>query len=295
MPQGTGRPVYLSLQEYGRGVAGGLMFSLPLLYTMEVWWTGFLVDSRILIVYVLVTLALLLGYNRYAGMRPGVRLTSVAIDSIEEMGIGLVLSALVLFLLGRVSPEMPRYEILGKIVVESMLVSVGVSVGTAQLGISQEQADQDDRAEGCDTSGSGGESKDRSSDRSGIVAPLVLGVCGSILFAANVAPTEEIVVIATEASSWKLAALAAVSLAIGWLVLHFSNFHGTPQNLPPRSVFVRLSETAAYYALALAVSALTLWFFRRLDGVSLGTAIAEIVVLGFAGILGASAGRLLIQ
>jgi len=26
-----------SLQEYGRGIAGGLMFSIPLLYTMEVW------------------------------------------------------------------------------------------------------------------------------------------------------------------------------------------------------------------------------------------------------------------
>jgi hypothetical protein len=26
-----------SLREYGRGVAGGLLFSLPLLYTVEVW------------------------------------------------------------------------------------------------------------------------------------------------------------------------------------------------------------------------------------------------------------------
>jgi Putative integral membrane protein (DUF2391) len=35
------RSITKSLQEYGRGVAGGLMFSLPLLYTMEVWWAGF--------------------------------------------------------------------------------------------------------------------------------------------------------------------------------------------------------------------------------------------------------------
>ncbi|MDQ3135846.1 MAG: TIGR02587 family membrane protein, partial [Acidobacteriota bacterium] len=34
------RPIKKSLQEYARGVAGGLLFSLPLLYTMEVWWMG---------------------------------------------------------------------------------------------------------------------------------------------------------------------------------------------------------------------------------------------------------------
>ncbi len=31
-----------TLQEYSRGLIGGLLFGLPLLYTMEVWWTGFL-------------------------------------------------------------------------------------------------------------------------------------------------------------------------------------------------------------------------------------------------------------
>jgi len=31
-----------SIQEYARGIAGGMMFSLPLLYTMEMWWSGFI-------------------------------------------------------------------------------------------------------------------------------------------------------------------------------------------------------------------------------------------------------------
>ena len=29
-----------SLSEYGRGIAGGFLFSLPLLFTMEVWQAG---------------------------------------------------------------------------------------------------------------------------------------------------------------------------------------------------------------------------------------------------------------
>ena len=35
------RTIAESLNEYGRRIAGGLMFSLPLIYTMEIWWVGF--------------------------------------------------------------------------------------------------------------------------------------------------------------------------------------------------------------------------------------------------------------
>ena len=48
-----------SLQEYGRGIAGGLLFSLPLLYTMEVWWAGFIAHPWRLFGAVVVTLVLL--------------------------------------------------------------------------------------------------------------------------------------------------------------------------------------------------------------------------------------------
>ena len=101
------RSITESLQEYGRGVAGGLMFSLPLLYTMEVWWAGFNTHPYRLLAYVLTTFLLLLGYNRYAGLRRDRNMTEVAIDSVEEMGIGLFLAALVLFLFGRITFEMP--------------------------------------------------------------------------------------------------------------------------------------------------------------------------------------------
>ena len=92
-----------SLREYGRGVAGGLLFSLPLLFTMEVWQGGFTMPPERQLIYVLLALVLLLGYNRYAGLHPDVTWAEVAIDSVEEMGIGLLLSALVLLLIGRIS------------------------------------------------------------------------------------------------------------------------------------------------------------------------------------------------
>ncbi|MCA1627000.1 MAG: TIGR02587 family membrane protein, partial [Acidobacteria bacterium] len=45
------RSVNKSLKEYIRGVAGGLLFSLPLLYTMEVWRMGVVAHPWRLVIY----------------------------------------------------------------------------------------------------------------------------------------------------------------------------------------------------------------------------------------------------
>ena len=71
-----------SLQEYGRGIAGGLLFSLPLLYTMEVWQTGLNAHPLRLLVAVAGTFLLLLGYNRHAGLRRDASMIEVVIDSV---------------------------------------------------------------------------------------------------------------------------------------------------------------------------------------------------------------------
>ncbi len=61
-----------------------------MLYTMEVWWTGFLASPLRLMGYVGVSFLLLLGYNRFAGMRADSSFLEVAIKSIEEMCLGIV-------------------------------------------------------------------------------------------------------------------------------------------------------------------------------------------------------------
>jgi len=67
-------------------------------------------------------------------IRSAVRCQSswVAIDSVEEMGLGLLIAAFVLWLLGQITFDMTVNEILGKII-EAMTVAIGVSIGTAQL------------------------------------------------------------------------------------------------------------------------------------------------------------------
>src|SRR5215203_5687491 len=92
-PDGRKRQVSQSLREYARGVTGGLLFSLPLLYTMEVWWAGFIARPLRLLVYLLAGFLLLFGYNRYAGLHEDASWADVAFEAVEEMGLGLLVSA----------------------------------------------------------------------------------------------------------------------------------------------------------------------------------------------------------
>lgn len=257
------------------------MFSLPLLYTMEVWWTGIVAHPFRLIIYVLATFILLIGYNRYAGLRRDSSMAEVAIDSVEELGIGLLLAGMVLFLLGRVTADMSPMEIAGVIILEAMTVAIGVSIGTAQLA-----------AGGKDDEGLGEGATEKGISFGG---QMVMGFCGAVLFAANVAPTEEIMVIAIEISWLRLMGLALLSLLVAFVILHFSAFKGADQFVRADHPTIIFLGTFTTYSIALITSALTLWFFGRFDDVPLYTALSQTIVLGVAATLGASAGRLLLQ
>ncbi len=275
----AGPSVVQSLREYARGLAGGLMFSLPLLYTMEVWWTGFVAGPLRLLLYVGATFVLLLGYNHYAGLHKDVCWSEVVIDSLEEMGIGLLTALVILLLIGRISSDMQLDEIAGKIAVEAMTIAIGTSVGTAQLGLQSESSAKSGSLEHEIRFG----------------GQLVIAGCGAMLFAANIAPTEEVVAIATESSIAQLGILLLLSLVLAALILYYIEFAGSERVVRRDGFTSILVGTVASYAVSLTVAAACLWFFARFDQVALITAVAETIVLGVATTLGASAGRLLVQ
>ncbi len=274
--------VHKSLREYARGVAGGLIFSLPLLFTMEMWWAGFILSPERLLGCVAGTFVLLLGYNRFAGLHEDASWAEVAIDSVEEMGLGLLLSTAILWLLGRIEFGMAASEIVSKIVIEAMTVAIGVSVGTAQLGGASDEAN-----EAADES--------QSEKEAGFGGQVVIAGCGAILFAANVAPTEEIIMLGIELSPGRLLGIALFSLLLGAVVLYCSDFRGAQRLSPARGPLSIVSGIVVTYAVALLSAAAILWFFGRFDGMHISKIVAQTVVLGLPATLGASAGRLLLQ
>src|SRR5918993_806138 len=209
-----------TLREYGRGIGGGFLFSLPLFLTMETWHAAVTAGPGRLLLAMGATFVLLCGYNLYAGLRHDSTLTEVLIDSVEEMGIGLMLSVCLLYLFGRLDPAAPSSEYLALIVLEGMFAAVGVSVGTAQL------------SSGDDKNSGGPQGRHQT-----ISSEVVLAVCGSVLVAANVAPTEEVLLLASEMPALRVLAVMVISLAIAALLLFYSDFKGSARFAGGRGIF----------------------------------------------------------
>lgn len=280
-----------ALKEYGRGIAGGLLFSLPMLYTMELWWAGFLTSPLNLVIYLAAGIFLLMVYNHYVGLSSDHGLFSCLLEALEELGLGIVLSVSILYIIGRIAPEMSFSEIMGKVLVEAVTVAIGISVGKSQLGANKDSEEDNKKNKNTSTS-----EEQKGPERHNLIRSINLALCGSLVVAANIAPTEEVVYIALESAPFKILLIAISSLALGAAILYHINFKGTNRKAHEEYSFGEIAAgTAIMYALALITSAFMLWFFGRFEEISLYGIIAETVVLGFPATLGASAGKLLIQ
>ncbi|HET8736353.1 MAG TPA: TIGR02587 family membrane protein [Pricia sp.] len=283
-------PVAETLKQYGRGIGGGLIFSLPMLYTMELWWAGFLAGPLKLMVYLVVGILLLTGYNHFVGLRRDHSIMESIMESLEEMGLAFLITALILWFIGRLTPGMSLHEIIGKTVVESLTVAIGISIGKAQLGSNGSDTNHEEN--------NGIDAKEEGSNDGEInlLKQLAMAFCGSVIVAANVAPTEEIVMIALGISHLKLALIAFFSIGLGGAILYHVNLKGAERSVAePETAADIFGGTIIMYGVALVASAFMLWFFGRFEYISLPAMTAEIVVLGLPSALGASAGRLLLQ
>ncbi len=296
--------VMQSVREYARGIAGGLLFSLPLLYTGEMWELGLVAEPVRLLTGVGFGFLLLLGYNRYAGLHCDATFGEVAIDSVEELGLGLLLATGLLWILGCVDGDTRLPELMGKVVVEGLAVAVGVSVGTAQLGGDSPGTTDD---EGDASAGEGAEDippgctaqlplKDNEDRGPGwFLGQMTLATCGAVLIAANIAPTEEIEDIARTLTVGQELGLTGLTLAIGALVLYSSEFRGSRDHVRFTGKTDVFFGSVSTYLISICAAAALLWFFGRFDDNGLNFCMAETIVLGLPTAIGASAGRLLLQ
>ncbi|NNF57685.1 MAG: DUF2391 family protein [Rhodothermaceae bacterium] len=71
MSKPSTRPVSKTLKGYGRGIVGGMIFALAPLYTIEIWWQGFIAAPYVLVIATLGTLAVLVAYAQQGFIRTG--------------------------------------------------------------------------------------------------------------------------------------------------------------------------------------------------------------------------------
>lgn len=265
-------------RKYALGLArafgGAIIFSFPLFMTMEMWWLGFYMDEFRLALFLLVTAPLLVGLSYYGGFENTFSWRDDGMDALSAYAVGFVASAAMLFLMSIVAFDQPWREIIGKITLQAVPASIGAVLARPQLG------------------GDGG-SKEQRKDAARYEGELFLMAAGALFLAFNVAPTEEMILIAYMMSNWQTFALAAASLFLLHTFVYTVGFGGQ-EEYPGGFISVLLRFTVAGYAIALLVSLYVLWTFGRTDSVGLFVIAQMTIVLGFPAALGAALARLMV-
>ncbi|BDI60579.1 DUF2391 family protein [Qipengyuania nanhaisediminis] len=266
----------VEIRDLARGFAGALFVSLPLLYTMEMWQHGRELSGWTVIGFLVAGYFVNVGFCAYAGFRQTQWTSGYFWDAMTALGIGAVASVLTLTVAGIIDFSLSP-EIMWKIVaLESVPCGIGAAVARNQLG-------------GGDSSRSD-DSSPFSSDMSVFMGSLL----GGVLFAYNIAPTMETVVITTKQDWWLALATVILSLAVTFVIVEIAKF--VERDYTNRTIFTTpFIETVFSYAVALVVSFAFLFGFDYISwGDDPAIWVPRVVTAAYATALGGAAGRLVL-
>jgi putative integral membrane protein (TIGR02587 family) len=269
------------LTDVARAIAGGLLFGVPLLFTMELWWAGQRAGPTRSLLLLAIALTAALVLQRTSGFRRTVdiRWRDALLDAVDVVGISLVVVTVVLVVLREVTASTPLGIALGKIVQQALAFTIGAGVAHHYLRESRGEP-ADDRT--------GGE--DRSIDAT--VADIGATAIGAVFIALNVAPTDEIPMLHAQIDPVWTVVVVATSLAASYLIVFVAGFSGQAQRRDQRGILQHPStETTVCYLVSLLCSLGMLAMFDRLTG-SWAQDLSMAVILGFPATVGGAAGRL---
>lgn len=265
----TGTGGHGATAGFGRAIGGALLFAMPLLMTMEVWRLASSVDRYRLAVLTLATVGLVIGLARSFGSRENSGWGASLVDAGVAFAAAAVAAGAVLTAL-HVLDWIPGWrEAASVLALEMLPAAIGASYARSQLG---------EASSGSTVSGYGHE--------------LFLMVAGAVVFASNVAPTEEIVLLAARMTPWHTVAVVLLSLVLLHAFVYEVGFGGQEQKDGPVRAFMTFSIVG--YALAVGVSAFVLWTLGRFAHTGLPMVVAESVVLALPASVGAAAARLIL-
>lgn len=261
------------LRGVGRAVGGALLFALPIFLTMEVWRIGTVISNVRLALLIVLTVVVALVLSYYLGFISTSRgdWGEATIDAGVALLVGFLVAGALLCLLSVIEPLSSWRDAVSIVTLEALPATIGASFARSQLG-----------------EGTG----DGESDPS-YAHELFLMAAGAVVFAANIAPTEEVVLVAGKLSEIDATLVVVIELALMHGFVYGVGFRGgaaSPDGF--WSAFVHF--TVVGYVIAFGVSAYLLWSFGRFDGTGSIAAVMQTVVLALPASLGAAAARLIL-
>jgi len=300
------------LADVVRGLAGGFLFGIPLMYTMEVWWIGSYADGGSLLRVLAATYVIVFFLNRTDGFRRQYpdQTRQALMDSAEALAIGTVCVTWMLILLQEITWDTSVNEAIGKIVFESVPFAIGVGLARSILqgnpgGNSEDdsQGNEQDTNQGNSQGNSQGNGQDTSQEKPGrspkfnpTLADIGATLIGSIFIAFSIAPTEEIPMLAAATSPPWLLVVIATSLVLSYCIVFAAGFTAQKRRLQQQGAFQKpITETILSYLLALLTAAVMLYFFQRLDfSDPWNSWLEQTLLLGLPATIGGAAGRIAI-
>lgn len=259
-----------------RAFGGAIIFSLPMLMTMEMWRLGFYMRPLHLALLLTMGIPLLIGLSHFSGFEETFRWKDDALDAFVALAVGFLTTSVTLLLFAVITMGMSADEIIGKIALQAIPASIGALLAQSQLGSDRQEQE---------------EKKNRTS----YFGEIFLMAVGALFLSFSVAPTEEMVLIAHKMTEWHALLLAIVSLLLMHAFVYAVEFQGAatiPRGVPLWSIFIRFTLVA--YAVALLISLYVLWTFGRTAGMAWEGIVMATIVLGFPAAIGAAAARLII-
>ena len=271
------------LDTFARAFGGAFLFGIPLLYTQETWNIGAYLDAGQLLAFLAFAFLAAFGLSHMSGFRLQAdqhRLSTDLEEAVEALAVGAVGALIVMVTLARLGPDDPPEHWVRLVALQAIPLSIGAALGNAFLAEGGSRVSGEDAPPGSAWSALG--------------VDVLATAFGAFFVCFNIAPTEEVQLLASQMSPAHLIALMALSLAIAYAIVFEAEFLGIGRRRAQIGPLQRpLAETTLSYCVALLVAAGLLFLLGRVEpGDPARDIVAQAVVLGLPATIGGAAGRL---
>ena len=265
-----------------RAFSGAFLFGVPLLYTMEMWWLGDVASPRHLALTLVIALVANFGLVTAAGFKEEKSLFSRVEQTMDAVAVGAVGSAIVLLTLNQLNVDQSPLAMFGKIVIQTLPLSIGASLANIVFS-------RDKSREGEDEDGG----SRMSSWPRALFNDFGATAIGAAFIASNVAPTEEIPMLASRLGFWHQLALIGLTILTGYVVVFASGFDPAAKRDREHLFQHPATETILSYLVSLIVAFGVLALMKQIGaGDPPAFVLTQTLVLGLPAMVGGAAGRI---
>lgn len=277
-------PWSIEFDALARATGGAVLFGIPLLFTMEMWWIGEYRSRPHLLGFLALAFLANTALARLSGFRSDVRpsLRREAAEAIEAMGVGTLTSFVVLVSLGQVDVGTSLYSLAGMVAVQVVPLSLGATVGNLVFDPETGRAGDGDTP--------------ARSPLWELLNDVSATFAGALFLGFAIAPTEEIPMIAAGLTLLHVFALVFLTLFASYLIVFASGFDPSHRGRHVGGLFQRpFSETMLSYVVSLAAALVLLYGFGQIElGDPLYWTLTQMIVLGVPAAIGGAAGRVVV-